>query len=79
LGFGNVPPSPNVANYFHILFMIIIVVLLYYYSKYMNHYQYYFLKTYLFLKDPQMERFDFNNVTLKSLIGLSISQLQEEK
>jgi hypothetical protein len=36
-------------------------------------------KIYLFLKDPQMEGFDFNNVTFKSLIGLSILQLQEEK
>jgi len=38
-----------------------------------------FEKTYLFLKDPQMEGFDVNNVAFKSLTRLSILQLEEEK
>jgi hypothetical protein len=37
----------------------------------MNHYQLLLQKIYLFLKDPQMEGLDFNNVTFKSLIGFS--------
>jgi hypothetical protein len=78
LGFGNVPPFPNVANYFHIHdhHNCCSTILLFQIHEPLSIL---FEKIFLFLKDPQMEGFDINNVTFRSLIGPSISQLEEKK